>query len=74
MPYRLRITTAEGKRCAVQTEFVSLDAAMTTARIALRHGAIDACIEDDDGKIVADAGAITAHAPSMANKHPRASP
>ena len=62
MPYRLRITTAEGKRCAVQTEFASLDAAMTTARIALQHGASDAHIEDESGKIVADAEAIKAHA------------
>ena len=62
MLYQLHITTAEGRRCTLATKFASIELAMTTGCIALRHGATDAYVEDESGKKVADAHAIKAHA------------
>jgi hypothetical protein len=60
MLYQLRITTSEGNACVLATKFASVDAAMTTARIALRHGAKDARIDDENGNTVADVDLIQA--------------
>lgn len=62
MLYQLHITRANGTYCALATKFASIEAAMSTARTDLRHGAIDAWVEDVNGKTVADADAIKAHA------------
>lgn len=59
--FRLRITTAEGTCCALRTQFVSFESAVATARVALRHGATDASIEDENGNKLADHQAITTY-------------
>lgn len=61
MLYQLRITTAEGKSCALATKFASAEEAITTARLALRHGATAAGMGDENGNTVADLKAIRAH-------------
>lgn len=56
--YQLRITTAEGNDRVLATKFASVEAAMMTARLALRHGATDARVNDGGGNTVADLEAI----------------
>jgi hypothetical protein len=54
MPYYLRIITAAGTPAYVATPCESIEAAMANASAVLRYGAIDAWVDDENGKKVAD--------------------
>lgn len=61
MPYYLRIVTEKGGATRSGTPAQSIEAAMSTACAALRYGATDAWVDDEDGKKVADFKAIKKH-------------
>jgi hypothetical protein len=61
MPHYLRIVNAGRTSAYVATPFVSIEAAMTTACAALRHGALDAWVDDENGEKLADFEAIKKH-------------
>jgi hypothetical protein len=58
MPYYLRTITAAGTTAYDATPCASIEAAMTTACAALRYGATDAWVDDENGQKVADFEAI----------------
>lgn len=61
MAYRLHLVSAAGTHTALEAPFSSIAQAMTIACAALRHGAKDAWVVDDDGGKVADFAAIKKH-------------
>jgi hypothetical protein len=61
MPYYLRFITSDGKAVRDATPAKSIEVAMTTACAALRHGATNAWVEDENGKEVADFQTIKRH-------------
>jgi hypothetical protein len=61
MPYRLHLVTAAGTPTVLETPFATIDQAMTIACAALRNGAKDARVVDDDDNKVADFEAIQKH-------------
>jgi hypothetical protein len=64
MAYRLHIVNAAGTHAALEAPFGTIEQAMTIACAALRHGARDAWVEDDNGRKVADFAAIQKHCAS----------
>ena len=54
MPYHLRIVTSVGEDRQLESPFASVEAAMIVARTAISHGAKRACVDDEDGRTVAD--------------------
>jgi hypothetical protein len=61
MAYRFHLVNAAGAHTALEVPFSTIEAAMTIACAALRHGAKDAWVVDDDGDEVADFAAIKKH-------------
>ena len=64
MAYRLHLVNSGGAHDALEFPFSTVEAAMTTACTAIRHGATDAWIVDDNGQKVADFVAIQQHCAS----------
>jgi hypothetical protein len=67
MHYRLHIVNAAGTHAALEAPFSTIEGAMTTACTAIRHGAKDAWVVDDDGQKVADFVAIQQHCASASD-------
>jgi hypothetical protein len=61
MSYYLRTVTAAGTTTRSATPSASIEAAMTTACAALRHGATDAWVVDQNENEVADFEDIKKH-------------
>jgi hypothetical protein len=61
MPFYLHITTAAGSKTRLDTRFSSINQAMTVACAALRHGAREAWVEDQVGKVMANFEDIQKH-------------
>ena len=61
MTFHLRIINAAGPLTTLNTVFASVEDAMNTACAALRLGATDSWVDDDDGRKVADFEAIKRH-------------
>ena len=61
MAYRLHLVNAAGTHAALEFPCSTVESAMTTACTAIRHGATDAWVVDDDGGEVADFAAIKKH-------------
>ena len=64
MVYRLHFITAAGTSNINANPFDSIESAMTAARPALRYGAIDAWVVNDQGEKCADFEAIKKHCDS----------
>ena len=61
MAYRLHLVNTAGAHTALEAPFSTAAHAMTIACTALRHGAKDAWVVDDNGQKVADFAAIQKH-------------
>jgi hypothetical protein len=64
MAYRLHLVNAAGTHASLERPFSTIEQAMTIACTAIRHGATDAWIVDDNGQKVADFVAIQQHCAS----------
>jgi hypothetical protein len=61
MAYRLHLVNTAGAYTALEAPFSTAAQAMTIACTALRHGAKDAWVVDDNGQKIADFAAIQKH-------------
>jgi hypothetical protein len=61
MRYRLHLVNAVQVHTALDAPFSTIEQAMSVACAALRHGAKDAWVADDNGRKVAEFTAIQKH-------------